>query len=144
MNGKEIPVGVKIIAVLYYIGAVLGVIFGILFLVGAGLIGTVASQIPIIGLFGSGLFVVAGIILIGLGVLGFFMGRGLWKGKNWARILAIIFAGLGVIMAIVAMFTTQIGVNITGQIASQIVNLAINLVIGGYLLFSKKVKAAFS
>ncbi|MBU1989003.1 MAG: hypothetical protein KKD94_06005, partial [Nanoarchaeota archaeon] len=36
VQGKQVPVGVKIISVLYYIGAVFGIIFGILFIVGAG------------------------------------------------------------------------------------------------------------
>jgi len=135
-DGQSAPTGVKVIAVLYYIGAVLGIIFGLLFLVGAGAIGSIASQIPVIGALGAGLFVVGGIILIGLGVLGFFVGRGLWKARPWARIVAIIFAVLGILMAIISM--------IQGSIASNIFNLVIQLVIGGYLLFSSKVKEAFA
>ena len=135
-DGQSVPTGVKVIAVLYYIGAVLGIIFGLLFFVGAGTIGSISSQIPILGALGAGLFVVGGIILIGLGVLGFFVGRGLWKARPWARIVATIFAALGILMAIISM--------IQGSIASNIVNLVIQLVIGGYLLFSNNVKQAFA
>ncbi|MGD9276902.1 MAG: hypothetical protein PVJ67_07055 [Candidatus Pacearchaeota archaeon] len=135
-DGQSVPTGVKVIAVLYYIGAVLGIIFGLLFLVGAGAIGSIASQIPVLGALGAGLFIVGGIILIGLGVLGFFVGRGLWKARPWARIVAIIFAVLGILMAIISM--------IQGSIASNIFNLVIQLVIGGYLLFSNNVKQAFA
>jgi len=135
-NGQSVPTGVKVIAVLYYIGAVLGVIFGLLFLVGAGLMGSIANQIPLLGALGGALFVVGGIILIGLGVLGFFVGRGLWKAKPWARIVAIIFAALGILMAVISM--------VQGNIASNIFNLVIQLVIGGYLLFSNSVKEAFA
>ena len=135
-DGQSVPTGVKIISVLYYIGAVLGIIFGLLFLVGAGAIGSIANKIPVLGAIGAGLFVVGGIILIGLGVLGFFVGRGLWKARPWARIIAIIFAVLGILMTVISM--------IKESIASNIVNLVIQLVIGGYLLFSNSVKEAFA
>jgi hypothetical protein len=135
-DGQSVPTGVKVIAVLYYIGAVLGIIFGLLFLVGAGMMGSIANQIPLLGALGAGLFVVGGIIMIGLGVLGFFVGRGLWKARPWARIVAIIFAALGILMAVISM--------IQGSIASNIFNLVIQLVIGGYLLFSNNVKQAFA
>ena len=133
---KNIPVGVKIISVLYYIGAVLGVIFGILFLVGAGFMGSIASQIPLIGILGAGLFVFGGIILIILGVLGFFIGRGLWKGKNWIRIVAIIFSCLGIIMAIFLIAG--------GSIFNGIFNLLVQGLVSGYLMFDSSVKEAFA
>ena len=136
MESKNVPTGVKIISVLYYISAVLGIIFGLLFFVGAGAIGSIASQIPIIEALGSGLFIVGGIIMLVLGILGFFIGRGLWKGRNWARIVAIIFSVMGVLMAIFLM--------IQGSIFNGIFNLIVSGFIGGYLLFSPSVKEAFS
>jgi len=135
-DGQPVPTGVKVIAVLYYIGAVLGVIFGLLLLVGAGMTSTIANQIPLLGTLGAGLFVVGGIIMIGLGILGFFVGRGLWQARPWARIVAIIFAALGTLTAIISM--------IQGNISGNILNLVIQLVIGGYLLFSNNVKQAFA
>lgn len=131
----EVPTGVKVISVLYYIGAVLELLFAILLFVGAGFV----SQIPglsILGALGTGLFVVMGVILIGLAVLSFFVARGLWKVQKWARIVAIIFSALGVLMALLGM--------VQGQIASNIISLVISGAIGGYLLFSKDVKAAFA
>lgn len=136
MAEKKVPVGVKVISVLYYIGAVFGVLFGILFMAGAGLMGTLATQIPGLGLLGSGLFVVGGLVMIGIGVLGFFVGRGLWKAHAWARIVAIVFAALGILMAIISM--------VQGNIASNLFGLVLNLAIGGYLLLSSDVKAAFA
>jgi len=134
--GQSVPTGVKVIAVLYYIGAVFGIIFGLLFLVGAGMMGSIAKQIPLLGALGAGLFVLGGIIMIGLGVLGFFVGRGLWKARPWARIVVIILSALGILMAVISM--------VQGNIASNIFNLVIQLVIGGYLLFSNNVKQAFA
>ncbi|MBL7100910.1 MAG: DUF2127 domain-containing protein [Nanoarchaeota archaeon] len=135
MAKKQIPTGVKIIAVLSYIGAILGVLFGVLFFIGAGAIKTKINQVDFLGFLGPTLFVIGGIIFIGLGVIGFFVGRGLWKGQNWARIVAIVFAGLGILGAVTSM--------IKGDIASNISGLIINSVIAGYLAFSKSVKATF-
>jgi len=131
-----VPTGVKVISVLYYIGAVLSVLFGILFIIGAGAIGSVAEQIPGLALAGAGLFVVVGIIFIALAVLGFFIGKGLWKAQNWARIVAIVFAVLGVLMALSSL--------VQGIIGSSIIGLITNGLIGGYLLFNQNAKAAFA
>jgi len=133
MEGKKIPTGVKVISILYYITAILAIIFGLLFLFGGG---AIANLIPGLGILGGGLFIVIGIIFIGLGILGFFIGRGLWKAKKWARILVIVFAGLGIISAITQM--------VQGDFMSSIINLAINGIIGGYLIISKKVKKTFA
>ena len=132
---KVIPTGIKVISVLYYIGAVLGIIISILFFVGGKLLSSITSQIPVIGALGSMLFIVGGVITLIFGILGFFIGRGLWKGRNWARVVAIIFSILGIITAIIMM--------IRGNIMSNIPNLIVQLVISGYLLFSSKVKEAF-
>ncbi len=133
---QSVPTGVKVIAVLYYIGAILGIIFGLLFLIGTGTIDSIADQIPMLVALGASLFVVSGIILIGLGVLGFFIGRGLWKARPWARIVTIVFAALGILMAVISM--------IQGDIAGNILGLVIELIIGGYLLFNNNVKEAFA
>jgi len=132
---KQVPVGVKIISVIYYIGSVFGIIFGILFLVGAKAIGEL--EIPVVGFLGAGLFIVGGIILIIFSIIGFFVGRGLWKGQNWARIVAIIFSILGILFIVIGMAQGQ---SQTGNIVS----LIVDVVIAGYLIFSKKVKLAFS
>ena len=129
----EVPTGVKVVSVLYYIGAAFELLFAVLLFVGAG---TIASKIPIIGAIGSGLFIVVGVVLIGLAVLSFFVGRGLWKARKWARIVAIIFAVLGVLFAILGM--------VQGQVAGNIVGLVISGAVGGYLWFSSSVKAAFA
>ena len=131
MDG-QVPTGVKVISVLYYIGTVLELIFGVLLFVGSGAIKT---KVPLLAFLGPFL-IIGGIILIGLAVLSFFVGRGLWKGKKWSRIVAIIFAVLGVLFALVGM--------IQGQVASNIIGLVISAAIGGYLLFSSSVKSAFA
>jgi len=133
---KSVPTGVKVIAVIHYIGAVLGLLVGLLWIISAGHLGSSAIQVPIIGAIGVGLFIAGGIIFMSLGILAFFLGRGLWKAKPWARIVVIIFSALGVLMSIISI--TQ------GGIISSIPNLVIQGTIGGYLLFNNKVKQAFS
>ena len=132
---KTVPVGVKVISVLFYIGAVLSVLFGLLSFVGASLFGALFSNIPALSFIGAGSFVVLGVVMLALGVLDFFVGRGLWKGHNWARIVAVILAALGVLMQLLALLGGRI---------SAIVFLVIYLVIGGYLLLNNDVKASFS
>lgn len=132
---SEVPTGVKVIAVLNYIGAVLLLLLGLGTIAAAGVVGGLLASIPLLGALGAGLFVVMAIILIALAVLCFFVGRGLWKGQKWARIISIIFAILGVLSAIVNLVQGNFG---------SIVSLVISGLIGGYLLFSKKVKEAFA
>ena len=131
MEGEGVPTGVKVISVLYYIGAVFELIFGILLFVGSG---ALKAKVPLLAFLGPFL-IIGGIVLVGLAVLSFFVGRGLWKGQKWSRIVAIIFAALGALLSIVGM--------IQGQIASNIVGLVISAGIGAYLLFSSSVKSAF-
>ncbi len=130
-----VPTGVKVVSVLYYIGAVVSLIVGILFLVGVGMIGSVLESMPVLALLGAGLLILAAIIFIALAVLAFFVARGLWRGRNWARITAIVLAIIGVVLAIISIATGSL---------SSIVSLIIHVVIGGYLAFSNRVKAAFS
>ncbi len=129
---KVIPTGVKIISVLYYISAAFLVLGGILVTVGSSFLGSVAEY----GNVSSSLGVGVGVFLIALAVLNFFIARGLWKGQSWARIISIVFNVLGVLGAIYGI--------VQGMYVQPIVSLLINAAIGGYLLFSSEVKAAFA
>jgi len=132
---KSVPTGVKVIAVLYYLGAVFEILLGLLFLVGAGIIGFASKEISLPEVFGVGFFLIFGIIIFGFGILSFFIGKGLLKAKSWARIVVIAFAGIGIFTSVISM--------IQGDIISSIFILVIELVIGGYLLFNSDVKEAF-
>ena len=131
MDG-QVPTGVKIISVLYYIGAVVELLLGIALFFGAG---ALKAKIPFLAFLGPFL-IIGGIVLVGLAVLSFFVGRGLWKGQKWSRIVAIIFAALAVLLAIVGM--------VQGNIASNVISLVVSAAMGGYLIFSGDVKTAFS
>ena len=127
------PIGVSILSVLSYIGAGMHGILAILLLVGSS--GGFLFNLPQMGAL-SAFPVIIGVILLGVAALTFFIARGLWKAQKWARIVLIIFSILGIISAISTL--------VSGSLTQGILNIVINGVIGGYLIFSKKVKTAFS
>lgn len=135
-SGKQTPTGVKIISIWHYFGGILAILLGILSFIVAGMIGSESMDIPVLGVLGVGLLIVGGLILVAFGIVILFVGRGLWKGKSWARTVAIIFAGIGILFSIFAM--------IAGDISGNLPNVVINGVIGGYLLFNQKVKDFFA
>lgn len=137
---SEIPIGVKVISVLYYLGAVFLLFMGILSFIGSSFVGDYllrSESDPLVGALTGGVFAVIGVVFILFAILSFFIGRGLWNAKQWARVLVIIFAVLGVLNGL----TTMIGGNVF--IGIGIVTLIINGVIGGYIAFSKSVSRAF-
>lgn len=121
------PVGVTILMVLAYIGAVLAVIGGIAMFVGGGFLSSLSTVPGVSALIGAGA-VVMGIVLIALGVLYYFIAKGLGDGKNWARIVTLVFSALGFIGSIWPI---------------SIVGLIINGVIIWYLWFNKEAVAYF-
>jgi|FLOH01.1.fsa_nt_gi hypothetical protein len=129
---KEMPVGVKVISVLYWIAAVLSILGGLALILGGG---AMASMIPTFGIIGGALFVVLGIIVLIVGIVEIFVALGLWKGQKWARIVAIIFAILAFIGAIMSI--------VGGSYAGGIIKLIIHGLIGAYLIVAKEVKDAF-
>jgi|TARA_B100001971_G_C17712331_1_gene297089 uncharacterized membrane protein (DUF2068 family) len=133
-KNKKIPVGIKILSILGFIGASILLLMAILMFLGSA--GSITNTIPVLALLGPTILAVGGIILLGFSILEFFIARGLWKGQNWARIVMIVFVVLGILGGITAI--------IQGQIASNIISFAINLLIGWYLIFNEKVKKAFA
>ena len=58
----------------------------------------------------------AGVIFLLIAVAGIFAGVGLWKLKNWARILVIVLAGLGAPFALIGTLTTPPPTNLIALI----------------------------
>jgi len=133
-NIGKIPIGVQVVSILFYIGAALSALLGLFMMLSSELLlSALPAELELT--LSSTFFVILGAVFIGIGVLNFFIGRGLWKLKSWARILAIILACFGALYTLASMLG---GITIT-----QVVALAINIFIGGYLIFSKEVKKAF-
>ncbi len=140
------PGGVTVIAVLYFIGAVLCVLGGIGMLVGGGFMATLINQSGAQGAgAGAGIFAAlgaaVGVVFLVIAAIAILVGWGLLKLKNWARILAIVFAVLGVLGALFGLvgafshFGTMI-------LVWTVIRLAINGWIIWYLL-QPNVSAAF-
>ncbi|HKV92600.1 MAG TPA: hypothetical protein VJW20_08645 [Candidatus Angelobacter sp.] len=139
------PAGVVVIAILYFLGAGLLLLAGIGFVVGGGAIATMMSQqnqasgglATLMGALGAGV----GIFFLIWGVLEVLIGIGLLKLKNWARIVAIVFAAIGACFQVFGLLGSLAHFNPVSFIVSLII-LGIQALIIWYLL-KPEVKAAF-
>ena len=142
---KNIPIGVIILSVLGYILFTIILVLGVVSLVVALKYIISPGPIPLppnfppqfINLFTNyfvQLFIVIGFVFIIIGIIGISVSRGLWKGRNWARILILVLTVLSTISNLIALFTGKF---------SSIISLAINGIIIWYLLASKEVQKYF-
>jgi hypothetical protein len=97
MAPMERPTGVTILAVLYFVQGVMMLIFPIMFSICLASMMSLpgAEEADTGGALGAGIlcWAVFGI----LALFYFIIGIGLLKGQNWARVVAIIFAIIGLI-----------------------------------------------
>lgn len=114
-------------AILQILGGILILFFGLALAVVSAFFSAVNLAIPV------GLGIIAAGAVVILGILGLLVGWGLWTGKGWARILAIILSGLGVLISLAGL--------VLGSIPS-VVGLAIDGLVLWYL-FRPNVKAFF-
>lgn len=125
MRMKKVPLGVKIISIIQYVAAIGFVLGGLRsFAVGGALAG-----VP----FLAGVSFLGGVGAILIGVLYFFLGRGMWRAEKWAKTTTIT------ISAILAVLTIVGASNGSGDPGG----LIGHAIIFFYLLFSKRVKKAF-
>ena len=136
MGKGEAPTGVKVISILYFIGSAICLIVGLLMIVGASFVSGLLKSMPMMGAIGSAIFAVVGVVALVIGALGAFIAMSLWKGKNWARIVAIVFAILGILGALSNL--------VNGAFVIGIIYLAIEGFIAYYLISNKEAKAFFS
>lgn len=140
------PTGVTVIAILYFLSAGLFILLGIGLIAGGSLAGMAASGgggpegAAAMGML-AGLGVVGAVISIGFALLPGITGFGLWKLKNWGRIIALIFAGLGALGQVAQVLMSLVSMEIITLIVGGCM-LAINVWIFLYLL-KPHVKAAF-
>jgi hypothetical protein len=139
------PVGVTILAILDFLGALACIGLGILMFVGGGL-GAMAGAKAGDGSGGFGALVgalgaAAGVAFLIFGVISFLVGWGLWKLKNWARIITIICMALGIAGGLFGLVGIFAHFTVFGLIWT-VVWLAIYALIIWYLV-KPDVKAAF-
>lgn len=137
---NSLPTGVKIVAVLYYLWAILWMIFGLLVVIGSSAIMTyLIDMFPELATMKFGTLILlgmlAGLIMIGLGVLELLVARGIWKLKPWARITAILLSLLAVVNAI---YLLTFGID-----PVQLTRIVVDGGIVLYLIFNKEAKKLF-
>ncbi len=137
-------------AVLDFIGAAFWILLALLGFLGATFLGAIISQAAARsgagGALGAGVGAAIGVavgifalIFAGLGAL---MGWGMWSLKEWARVLQIVFAGIGACFQILGILVALTHFRILGMMWNM-VWLAVNAFIIYYLI-QPQVKAAFA
>ncbi len=123
------PTGVAVLAILDLLAGILALIGGIFIaaLGGSGLLALYGYG------FFSGFVAVAGGFVIIIGLLAIVVGWGMWSGKEWAWILAIILYALGALSSLLSL---------AGGNLSSVVGLLINALLLWYM-FRPHVKAFF-
>lgn len=123
------PTGITILAILGFIGGILAILGGALFIAVAssGVLSTYGMSMfsGFVSLFG-------GVILI-VGLFAIFVSWGMWSGKGWAWYLAVILYAIGVVFGLLLI----IAGGLTG-----IVSVLIDLLLLWYML-RPHVKAYF-
>jgi uncharacterized membrane protein len=142
---RKVPLGIKLIAVLFLIMAVLSVVNGVIYTLGRTEIASalqeeilqsgadsasVQSMIPIIVWGIIGVYFLGGVIYLVLGI-------GLWKIKRWARITTIILAILSIAVGLFA-------IKVIFSDWMSAAKFVATIIIAAYLLFSKEIKNAFA
>lgn len=131
---KEVPFGVKVISIIYYIGAVFGLIASMLLLTGAEILKT--TLIAIYGPIISDSFTAIAVFILLFSIFSFFVGFGLWKCLNWARIAAIVISCINALSAVVS-------VALMHDAFGNFLNILINGFIIAYLGFNAVVQKIF-
>jgi len=140
------PTGVTVIAIVDFVGAALYLLVGLGLILGGGFIATLISQQGGQGSGGAagllgGLGAVAGIVVIIIGGLCAVLGIGLWKLKEWGRIVNMILWGIGGLLQVLGLLGTLAHFTVFGFLWN-IFWLAVDAFVVWYLL-KPEVKAAF-
>jgi hypothetical protein len=90
------PTGVTVISILYFIGAGFFALLGLVFIVGGAAIAASMAErtgMPAALVAGAGVFIA--VLFLVISAFHVFIGWGILRLKEWARIIAIVLAGLG-------------------------------------------------
>ncbi|MBZ5694224.1 MAG: hypothetical protein LAN36_02560 [Acidobacteriia bacterium] len=93
----ERPTGVTILAILAFIATGCAALVGLMFLLGGAMMSSMGA-FPRFGMMAGMGSAILGVVCLGLAALYLVAGLGLWKLQEWARILTIVLAGLGLLV----------------------------------------------
>ena len=137
MEQQTAELWVKIISIVGIVLGALGVLVSLVLILGGSFLGPIiATMIPglVSGIFAT-MIVVLGIVTLIICAFEIFLYISLRKLQNWARIVVIIFTGLGTLGTLFSLITSG---------ASGIVGLIINGGIFYLLTFQKEIIALFN
>lgn len=133
------PTGVTVLAVLHFLGAGFAVLCGFGFLFGGSILALLGMSFPA-AIAGFWLVVGAASFFAGA-VLAVLVGVGLLRLRSWARLVSIVLAGLGLLFAVLGVFSALLHFSVFLTIRELLVG-ALYLWIIMYLL-KPNVKQAF-
>lgn len=137
MTQQQRPTGITILAVLAFIGGILGLCGGLSGIVGGAFLGGMAASVGASNATAvGGMIAVYSIIAVAFAVADLVFGFGAWTLKPWAWMLGMVLFGLNIVFQLVALIA---GWTTLGSI---IISVAIAGVIIYYLL-TPQVKQAF-
>ena len=136
------PTGVTVMAIVAVVAGIMDILAGL------GDIGIGGGFLTKIG-FGTTLdtiMMVVGVVLVAVGVLGLVSGFGLWSGREWAWLIARLWASLCVVIGLVSAGLSLFGTTLTSEIIAAIGAALVPAVAGAvvlWYLYQPQVKAAF-
>jgi uncharacterized membrane protein (DUF2068 family) len=135
------PVGVTVLALFNFLCAAFFLMLGMLMALGMGAAGMSKDLAAGAGAMLAGLGVVGAVIFFAVAALYAVMGWGLWTLQNWARIIVLVFAFIGLAFGALGVMGSLLHFEIV-TLVLQMVPLAVNALIAWYLM-QPHVKQAF-
>lgn len=113
---KVRPTGITILVVFEVLASLILLIGGIGLIAVGGLVAG-GMPLPIPGMFAGAFVSIFGGVLLVLGLVGFVVCWGMWTGKGWAWLIALILAVIGVLIGLTSLPGGIVGLLINGFIA---------------------------
>lgn len=110
---------VRVLAALEWVGAAFSLLLTALFLVGGPLLASaIVAEEPTLATLGSGIlaavFIALGVFFFLLAVVGLLAGIGLWRLRNWGRIIALVTSWLSAVWGVFGTLGSATGGDATG------------------------------
>jgi hypothetical protein len=135
----ERPLGVSVIAVLYFLAAV-GMLFcALILVVGAAAFSAFLARQGVPSWVLAGLGAVGAVFCVISAAVLAFIGYGLWTQRNWARIVVIVLSAIGIATGLLALTAFHFGPFL---LVGAAIRIGVNAVILWYLL-QPQVRQAF-
>ncbi len=136
------PTGVTAMAVVAGIAGAADILAGLSDIgMGGGFLGDLGFGATL-----DGIMTGVGLVLVAVGALGLATAFGLWRGRNWAWLIARLWASLCILAGIVGVALSLLSDRIVTEILAAMIGAAIPAVIAAvvlWYLYQPNVKAAF-